>query len=87
MTVTLVVGTVVALFAMVAGLIFRIPELHLAISAIFMIISSGWIMWQTSMIIHGGEPNYIIATIGLYVQLYNIFVSLLSLLSAFTGRD
>lgn len=87
MTGTLVVGTFVALFAMVAGFIFRVPALHLAISAIFMMISSGWIMWQTSMIIHGGERNYIMATIGLYVQLYNIFVSLLSLLSAFTGRD
>ncbi len=83
----LVIGTVVALFVMIMALVFQTPAMMLAMSAIFMIISSGWIMWQTSAIIHGGERNYIMATIGLYVQLYNIFVSLLTLLMAFTGRD
>lgn len=83
----LVIGTLVALFTMIMAFVFQTPAMMLAMSAIFMLISSGWIMWQTSAIIHGGERNYILATIGLYVQLYNIFVSLLTLLMAFTGRD
>lgn len=87
MTGTLVVGTFIGLFLMIAGLIFKTPAMMLAVSALFMLISSGWILWQTSQIIHGGERNYILATIGLYVQLYNIFVSLLSLLSIFSNRD
>jgi modulator of FtsH protease len=84
---TLVVGTLVAIVAMIAGFFFKMPAMYLGISALFMLLSSGWILWQTSEIIHGGERNYIIATIGLYVQLYNIFVSLLTLLSAFSNRD
>ena len=87
MTGTLVVGTIIGLFVMIAGLIFKTPAMMLAVSCLFMLISSGWILWQTSQIIHGGERNYILATIGLYVQLYNIFVSLLSLLSAFSNRE
>jgi modulator of FtsH protease len=83
----LVVGTLVALFTMIMAFVFQTPAMMLAMSAIFMLISSGWILWQTSAIIHGGERNYIMATIGLYVQLYNIFVSLLTLLMAFSGRD
>lgn len=83
----LVVGTVVGLLLMVGSLFLKIPGLYLAVSALFMLLSSGWIMWQTSMIIHGGERNYIMATVGLYVQLYNIFVSLLSILSAFSNRE
>ncbi len=82
----LVIGTFVGLFVMILGFFFHTPALQLAISAIFMLISAGWILWQTSAIIHGGERNYIIATIGLYVQLYNIFVSLLTLLMSFTGN-
>lgn len=87
MTGALVVGTFVGLFAMILGFFFKTPVLYLGISCLFMLISSGWILWQTSQIIHGGERNYIMATIGLYVQLYNIFISLLSILSAFSNRD
>jgi modulator of FtsH protease len=82
----LAVGTIVALLAVVAGLFFHMTALHLAISALFVMLSSGWILWQTSAIIHGGETNYIRATIGLYVQLYNLFVSLIQLISAFSGN-
>jgi modulator of FtsH protease len=84
----LMVGTIVALIAVIAGLFFHAPAMQLAISGLFVLLSSGWILWQTSEIIQGGETNYIRATIGLYVQLYNLFVSLIQLISAFSGdRD
>ncbi|KTD57915.1 Bax inhibitor-1/YccA family protein [Legionella shakespearei] len=83
----LFVGVMVALLAMIAGIFIQIPALQLAISAAFVLISSGLILYQTSEIIHGGETNYISATVGLFVSIYNLFVSLLNLLSAFSGRD
>lgn len=83
----LFVGAMVAVLAMIAGIFFQIPALQLAISAAFVLIASGLILFQTSEIIHGGETNYISATVGLYVSIYNLFVSLLQLLSAFSGRD
>lgn len=83
----LFVGVMIAVLGMIAGIFFQIPALQLMISAAFVLISSGLILFQTSEIIHGGETNYISATIGLYVSIYNLFVSLLQLLSAFSGRD
>jgi len=50
-------------------------------------LMSGFILYQTSAMIHGGETNYIMATVGLYVSIYNLFLSLLHLLAAFSGRD
>ncbi|RAU34898.1 MULTISPECIES: FtsH protease modulator YccA [unclassified Pantoea] len=79
-------GFVVLLVAVVANLFLQLPALHLAISALFILFSAGAILWETSNIIQGGETNYIRATVGLYVSLYNIFVSLLSLLG-FANRD
>ncbi|MBP2170666.1 FtsH protease modulator YccA [Erwiniaceae bacterium BAC15a-03b] len=73
-------GFVVLLVAVVANLFLQIPALHLAISAMFILFSAGAILWETSNIIHGGETNYIRATVSLYVSLYNIFISLLSIL-------
>ncbi|KAA9001165.1 FtsH protease modulator YccA [Affinibrenneria salicis] len=73
-------GFVVLLVAVIANLFLQIPALQLAISALFILFSAGAILWETSNIIHGGETNYIRATVGLYVSLYNIFVSLLSIL-------
>lgn len=87
MTGFMVVGTLVALVVMVLGFFFHAPGFQLAISGLFMLLSSGWILWQTSAIIHGGERNYILATIGLYVQIYNLFISLIQILSAFSGRE
>jgi modulator of FtsH protease len=81
------IATMVALLAMIAGIFFQIPALQLAISAAFVLISSGLILWQTSEIIHGGETNYISATVTLFVSIYNLFLSLLNLLSAFSGRN
>jgi len=76
----LMAGFVVLLVAVVANLFLNIPALHMAISVLFILFSTGAILWETSNIIHGGETNYIRATVSLYVSIYNIFVSLLSLL-------
>ncbi|MGN5592758.1 Bax inhibitor-1/YccA family protein [Stutzerimonas nitrititolerans] len=73
-------GFFVLLGAMVASFFFQISGLQLAISAGFVLFSSVCILYQTSAIIHGGERNYIMATIGLYVSLYNLFISLLQLM-------
>ncbi|SMB30909.1 conserved hypothetical protein; putative inner membrane protein [Serratia proteamaculans] len=73
-------GFVVLLVAVIANLFLQIPALHLAISALFILFSAGAILWETSNIIHGGETNYIRATVSLYVSLYNMFISLLSIL-------
>lgn len=78
----LMAGIVVVLIGMVANIFLQLPALHLAISAVFILISSGAILFETSNIIHGGETNYIRATVSLYVSLYNIFVSLLSILAS-----
>ena len=83
----LFVGIMVVILAMLAGIFIQIPALQLAISAAFILISSGLILMQTSAIIHEGETNYISATVGLYVSIYNLFVSLLNILGAFSGRD
>ena len=65
----------------------EIPALSLAISAVVILIMSGFILYDTSRIVHGGETNYILATVGLYLSLYNIFVNLLHLLGALSGDD
>jgi len=83
----LMIGALIAFIGSIAGLFFHIPALTLGISAMFVLISSGLILFQTSQIIHGGETNYIMATISLYVSLYNIFVSLLTLLGGSSSRD
>ena len=82
-----IAGSMVLLLAIIGSLFFQSSAFHLAISAGLILLSSAVILWQTSLIIHGGERNYIMATVGLYVQLYNLFVSLLHLLTAFSGRD
>ena len=82
----LVVGMIVAFLASIATLFFHIPALMLTVSAVFVLLSSGIILLQTSQIIHGGETNYIMATVTLYVSLYNIFLSLLNLLGVFNGN-
>lgn len=80
-------GLIVAFLASIAGIFMHIPALSLAVSAAFVLLSSGVILIQTGQIINGGEKNYIQATITLYVSLYNIFISLLQLLSAFNNRN
>ncbi|MFP1745002.1 FtsH protease modulator YccA [Lonsdalea quercina] len=76
----MITGFVVLLVATIANLFLHIPALQMAISVMFILFSAGAILWETSNIIHGGETNYIRATVSLYVSIYNVFVSLLSLL-------
>ncbi|MBQ0713133.1 MAG: Bax inhibitor-1/YccA family protein [Porticoccus sp.] len=76
----LMTGIIVAFVAAIANAFLQIQGLSLALSCVFLLLSSGIIMWQTSAIIHGGERNYISATVTLFVMLFNIFTSLLHLL-------
>ena len=78
--------TVGILGAFVLGLVayfFQLPTLSLAVSAMFVLAMGGLILYQTSEIVRGGETNYILATVTLYVSLYNLFTSLLHLFGAF----
>ena len=81
------VGIIIAFVAGLIAYFFTMSILALVVSAAFVILSSGLILYQTSEIIHGGERNYILATITLYVSIYNLFLSLLHLLGAFSGED
>lgn len=83
----LMAGILVAFLAGLGAMFFSLPTLSLAVSAMFILLMSGMILFQTSEIIHGGETNYILATISLYVSIYNLFVSLLQLLGVFGGDD
>lgn len=80
-------GMIVVLLMMVVGMFFPVSIMQVIISGAFMLLSSGLILFQTSQIIHGGERNYINATVSLYVSIYNVFISLLQLLAAFSGND
>ncbi|MDE3738554.1 MULTISPECIES: Bax inhibitor-1/YccA family protein [Pseudomonas] len=80
-------GFFVLIGAMLASFFFNISGLQLAISAGFVVFSSVCILYQTSAIIHGGERNYIMATISLYVSIYNLFISLLQLIGVFSSDD
>ncbi len=83
----LMVGILVGFLAGLGAYFFEMPGLALAVSAMFVLLMSGLILFETSQIIHGGETNYIMATITLYVSIYNLFTSLLHLLGAFSGED
>lgn len=78
----LVAGFIMVMIAAIANIFLGFQGLALAISAIIIMIMSGFILYDTSRIINGGEKNYIMATVGLYLSIYNIFVSLLHLLGA-----
>ncbi len=83
----LMVGLIVVIVAMIANLFLAIPALSLTISAGVVLIMSGLILYDTSRIINGGETNYIRATVGLYLNIYNLFIHLLSLLTVLGGDD
>lgn len=83
----IMVGVLVAFLAGIGAMIFNIPALALAVSAMFILLMSGFILYQTSAMVHGGETNYIMATVALYITIYNLFTSLLHLLGAFAGED
>ena len=83
----LMVGLLVAVVAMIANIFLAIPALSLTISAAVVMIMSGLILFDTSRIINGGETNYIRATVSLYLDIYNLFIHLLHLLTALGGDD
>ena len=78
---------IVLLLGIVASFFFQIPALAVGISALFVVLSTMTILYETSNIIHGGETNYIRATVSIYVSIYNLFISLLRLLSIFSSDD
>lgn len=80
------VAVMVAFIGALATMFLHIPILSLLISGAFAVISSAFILYTTSQIIHGGETNYIMATISLYIAIFNLFVSLLRILGAFSGN-
>ncbi len=83
----LMAGILVAFLAGLGAIFFSLPGLALGVSAMFVLLMCGLILYETSQIIHGGETNYILATVTLYVTIYNLFASLLHLLGAFSSDD
>lgn len=83
----LVSGILVAFLAGLGAIIFDMPGLSLAVSAMFVLLMSGLILYETSNIIHGGETNYIMATVTLYVSIFNLFTSLLHLLGSMSSDE
>lgn len=82
----LFIGLILLIVASLANLFFQIPALSLTISAIAVLIFSAYILFDVSRIVNGGETNYVMATMGLYLNIYNLFVNLLHLLMAFSGE-
>ena len=82
----LVIGLVLLILASLVNLFFQVPAASLAISAIAVLIFSGFILFDVNRIVRGGETNYIMATLALYMNIYNLFVNLLHLLLAFMGN-
>lgn len=83
----LMVGLIIGIVAMIANYFLAIPALSLTISAAMVMVFSGLILFDTSRIINGGETNYIRATVSLYLNIYNIFIHLLHLMTALSGDD
>jgi len=87
----LFIGVMVAFIAGIVSLVsalvgYPMPALALTVSAMFAFLMCGMILWQTSEIVNGGETNYVLATVGLYLSIYNLFTSLLHLLGSFMGE-
>ena len=82
----LFIGLIVVLRAAVANIFFQIPALSLTVSAVIVALFSAYILYDISRIVQGGETNYVSATLAVYLNIYNVFVSLLHLIMAFTGE-
>ena len=82
----LFIGVILLIVAMLANIFLQIPALALTISAIAVLIFSAYILYDVSRIVTGGQTNYIMATLSLYLDIYNLFVHLLHLLMAFAGE-
>jgi len=87
MTGFLTAGAIALMVAVVLGLFFQSSTFQLVLSTLFVLFTSAMILWQTSAIVNGGERNYISATIMLYLQIYNLFTSLLQLFAVFSGNN
>ncbi|MEF8718627.1 MAG: Bax inhibitor-1/YccA family protein [Candidatus Accumulibacter necessarius] len=83
----LMVGILLAFLAGLAAIFFEIPALSLTVSAAFVLLMSGLILYETSNIIHGGETNYVLATVTLFISIFNLFSSVLQLLGFMGGDD
>ena len=83
----LMVGILLAFLTGLAAIFFEIPVLSLTVSAAFVLLMSGLILYETSNIIHGGETNYVMATVSLFVSIFNLFTSLLHLLGFANSSD
>ena len=83
----LMVGILLGFLAGLAAIFFEIPALSLTVSAVFVLLMSGLILFETSNIIHGGETNYVLATVTLFVSIFNLFTSLLQLLGFMNAED
>jgi len=83
----LMAGIIVAFLAGLGAIFFAVPALALTVSTAFVLLMAGLILYQTSQIIHRGETNYIMATVTLYVSIYNLFTSLLHLLGVFNSNE
>ena len=82
----LFIGLILLVVASLANLFFQIPALSLTISSIAVLLFSAYILFDVSRIVNGGETNYVMATMSLFLNIYNLFTSLLHLLLAFTGQ-
>jgi len=81
----LLVGIILLIVASLANLFFQIPALSLALSGVAVLLFSGFLLYDVSRVVNGGETNYVMATLSIYLSIYNIFVNLLQLLMAFMG--
>jgi len=82
----LFVGLILLVLASLANLFFQVPAATLTISAIAVVLFAGYLLYDVSRIVNGGETNYVMATLSVYIDIYNIFVNLLNLLLAFAGN-
>jgi modulator of FtsH protease len=82
----LFIGLILLFFAALANLFFAVPAVSLMISSVAILLFSGYILYDVSQIINGGQTNYVLAALNLYLDAYNIFISLLNLLMAFSGN-
>jgi modulator of FtsH protease len=80
-------GLIVALLAMIGLIFFQVPALSLALSAMLAMLAAGYILFDTSRIVNGGETNYVMATVSLYVDIYLLFTNLLALFGVFSGDE
>jgi len=79
-------GMMIAILASIAGMFFQVPALHLAVSSVVVMLMSGYILFETSQLVHGAQTNYILATVSLYVTLFNLFINLLHIIGSLAGN-